>query len=49
VIVPSESIQEILFKRGVNTPMEAVSTGVDLERFFKRQWKSFSRTKSDSS
>ena len=41
VIVPSESIREILFKRGVKTPMEAVSTGVDLERFSKGNGKAF--------
>ena len=37
VIVPCESVQEILVKRGVKTPMEIVPTGVDLEAFFKRR------------
>ena len=41
VIVPSESVQEILFKRGVKTPMEVVPTGVDLDRFSKGDGKGF--------
>jgi glycosyltransferase involved in cell wall biosynthesis len=35
VITPSESVQDILLKRGVKTPMEVVPTGVDLEHFSK--------------
>ncbi|MDD5194703.1 MAG: glycosyltransferase [Candidatus Omnitrophica bacterium] len=35
VIVPSESVQEILLKRGVKTPMEVIPTGVDAQRFSK--------------
>jgi pimeloyl-ACP methyl ester carboxylesterase len=35
VIVPSESIKDILLKRGVNTPMEVIPTGIDAERFSK--------------
>ncbi|MFA6384467.1 MAG: glycosyltransferase, partial [Candidatus Omnitrophota bacterium] len=35
VIVPTESVQEILLKRGVKTPMEVVPTGIDLNRFSK--------------
>ena len=35
VIVPCESVQEILLKRGVKTPMEIVPTGIDLNRFSK--------------
>jgi len=35
VIVPSESVRDILLGRGVKTPMEVVPTGVDLERFSK--------------
>ena len=41
VIVPCESVQEILFKRGVKTPMEIVPTGVDLKRFSKGDRKGF--------
>ncbi len=41
VIVPSESVQEILFKRGVKTPMEVIPTGVDAERFSKGNGKAF--------
>ncbi|MDD5409345.1 MAG: glycosyltransferase, partial [Candidatus Omnitrophica bacterium] len=41
VIVPSESVKEILLKRGVKTPMEVISTGVDLERFAKGDGKAF--------
>jgi glycosyltransferase involved in cell wall biosynthesis/pimeloyl-ACP methyl ester carboxylesterase len=41
VIVPSESVKEILLKRGVKTPMEVVPTGVDLERFAKGDGKTF--------
>ena len=41
VIVPSESVKDILFKRGVKTPMEVISTGVDLERFSKGNGKAF--------
>lgn len=33
LIVPCESVQEILLKRGVKTLMEVVPTGVDLKRF----------------
>ena len=35
VIVPSESVREILLKRGVKTSMEVVPTGVDAQRFSK--------------
>jgi 1,2-diacylglycerol 3-alpha-glucosyltransferase len=35
VIAPSESVRDILLKRGVKTPTEVVPTGVDLERFSK--------------
>ena len=35
VIVPSESVQDILLKRGVRTPMEVIPTGVDAQRFSK--------------
>ncbi|MBF0572113.1 MAG: glycosyltransferase [Candidatus Omnitrophica bacterium] len=41
LIVPCESVQEILFKRGVKTPMEIVPTGVDLKRFSKGDGKGF--------
>ena len=41
VIVPSESVQDILLKRGVKTPMEVIPTGVDLERFSKGDGKAF--------
>jgi glycosyltransferase involved in cell wall biosynthesis len=41
VIVPSESVQEILLKRGVKTPMEVIPTGVDAERFSKGDGKAF--------
>jgi 1,2-diacylglycerol 3-alpha-glucosyltransferase len=43
VIVPSESVKDILLKRGVKTPMEVVSTGVDVERFSKGNGKTFRR------
>ncbi|MBF0252816.1 MAG: alpha/beta fold hydrolase [Candidatus Omnitrophica bacterium] len=33
VIAPCESVQEILLKRGVKTPIDIVPTGVDLARF----------------
>ncbi len=35
VIVPSESVQDILLKRGVKTPMEVIPTGIDAKRFSK--------------
>jgi glycosyltransferase involved in cell wall biosynthesis len=41
LIVPSESIQEILLRRGVKTPMEVVPTGVDLKRFSNGDGKRF--------
>jgi glycosyltransferase involved in cell wall biosynthesis/pimeloyl-ACP methyl ester carboxylesterase len=41
VIVPSESVRDILLKRGVRTPMEVVPTGIDLERFSKGDRKAF--------
>ena len=41
VITPSESVKNILLKRGVKTPMEVISTGVDLERFSKGNGKAF--------
>ncbi|MCX5678133.1 MAG: alpha/beta fold hydrolase [Candidatus Omnitrophica bacterium] len=41
VIVPTESVQEILFKRGVKTPMAVVPTGVDVERFSKGNGNAF--------
>jgi glycosyltransferase involved in cell wall biosynthesis/pimeloyl-ACP methyl ester carboxylesterase len=41
LIVPCESVQEILLKRGVKTPMEVVPTGIDLKRFSKGDGKGF--------
>lgn len=41
VIVPSESVKEILLNRGVKTPMEIVPTGVDIEHFAKGNGKDF--------
>lgn len=41
VIVPSESVQDILIQRGVKTPMEVVSTGIDLKHFSKGDGKAF--------
>jgi glycosyltransferase involved in cell wall biosynthesis/pimeloyl-ACP methyl ester carboxylesterase len=41
LIVPCESVQEILLKRGVKTPMEVVPTGIDLKRFSKGDRKGF--------
>ncbi len=41
LIVPCESVQEILLKRGVKTPMDIVPTGVDLKRFSKGDGKGF--------
>ncbi|MDO8580344.1 MAG: glycosyltransferase, partial [Candidatus Omnitrophota bacterium] len=41
VIVPCESVQEILLKRGVKTPIETVPTGIDLKRFSKGDGKAF--------
>ncbi len=41
VICPSESVKDILLKRGVKTPMEVISTGVDVERFSKGDGKTF--------
>ncbi len=35
VIVPSESVRDILLKRGVKTPMEVIPTGIDAQRFSK--------------
>src|SRR4030042_1879903 len=35
VITPSESVKDILLKRGVKTPMEVIPTGVDAQRFSK--------------
>ena len=35
VIVPSESVRDILLKRGVETPMEVVPTGIDVKHFAK--------------
>ncbi len=35
VITPSESVKDILLKRGVKTPMEVIPTGVDAKRFSK--------------
>jgi 1,2-diacylglycerol 3-alpha-glucosyltransferase len=35
VIVPSESVRDILLERGVKTPMDVSPTGVDLKRFSK--------------
>ena len=35
VIVPSESVRNILLKRGVKTPMEVIPTGIDAKRFQK--------------
>jgi len=33
VIAPSESVQSLLEKRGVTTPIRAIPTGIDLKRF----------------
>jgi 1,2-diacylglycerol 3-alpha-glucosyltransferase len=33
VIVPSQSVYDILLKRGVNAPMDVIPTGVDIRRF----------------
>lgn len=41
VIVPSESVRDILLKRGVKTPMEVVPTGVDVKHFSKGNGKRF--------
>ncbi|MCX5700445.1 MAG: alpha/beta fold hydrolase [Candidatus Omnitrophica bacterium] len=41
VIVPCESVQEILLKRGVKTPMEVIPTGVDVKRFSQGGGKAF--------
>ncbi len=41
VIVPSESVRDILLARGVRTPMEVIPTGVDLKRFSKGDGKTF--------
>jgi len=35
VITPSESVKDILLKRGVKTPMEVIPTGIDAQRFSK--------------
>jgi glycosyltransferase involved in cell wall biosynthesis len=35
VITPSESVKDILLKRGVKTPMEVIPTGIDAQRFAK--------------
>jgi len=35
VITPSESVKDILIKRGVKTPMEVIPTGVDAQHFSK--------------
>ncbi len=41
VIVPSESVENILHKRGVKTSIEVIPTGVDVERFSKGNGKDF--------
>jgi glycosyltransferase involved in cell wall biosynthesis len=41
VITPSESVKEILLKRGVKTPMEVIPTGIDAQRFSKGDGKAF--------
>jgi glycosyltransferase involved in cell wall biosynthesis/pimeloyl-ACP methyl ester carboxylesterase len=41
LIVPSKSVQDILLKRGVKTPMEIVPTGIDLKHFSKGNGKAF--------
>jgi len=41
VIVPSESVQDILLKRGVKTPIEVIPTGIDLKHFSKGNGKAF--------
>lgn len=41
VITPSESVRDILLKRGVKTDMEAISTGVDLDQYSKGDRKAF--------
>ncbi|MFH1189236.1 MAG: alpha/beta fold hydrolase [Candidatus Omnitrophota bacterium] len=43
VIVPTESVQEILLKRGVKTTIAVVPTGVDVARFSKGDGKGFRR------
>jgi len=43
VIVPSESVRDILLKRGVKTPMEVVPTGIDAQRFSKGEGMAFRR------
>jgi glycosyltransferase involved in cell wall biosynthesis len=35
VIVPSESVREILINRGVKSPMEVIPTGIDAQHFSK--------------
>ena len=45
VIVPCESVQEILLKRGVKTPLEVVPTGIDLKRFSEGDGKAFRRSR----
>jgi len=35
VIVPSESVQDILVKRGVKAPIEVIPTGIDAQHFSK--------------
>ncbi len=41
LIVPSESVRDILLKRGVKTPMEVVPTGIDPKHFSKGDGKAF--------
>ncbi len=41
VITPTESVRDILLKRGVNTPITTVPTGVNVEFFSKGDGKAF--------
>ncbi len=43
VVTPSESVKDILLKRGVKTPMEVIPTGIDAQRFSKGDGKAFRR------
>ncbi|MCL6582966.1 MAG: glycosyltransferase [bacterium] len=41
VIAPSESVAEILVRRGVKTPISVIPTGVDMERFSRGEGQTF--------
>jgi len=43
VITPSESVKDILLKRGVKTPMEVIPTGIDAQRFVKGDGAAFQK------